>query len=47
MFDNLNENEVLDYFLDKLKLLAELESILPEQITNLFSNTEEEYHESK
>ena len=44
MFDNLNENEVLDYFLDKLKLLAELESILPEQITNLFSNTEEEYH---
>lgn len=33
MFDNLNENEVLDYFLDKLKLLAELESILPEQIT--------------
>ena len=44
LLDNSSEDEVLDYFLDKLKHLAELESILPKQITNLFSNTEEEYH---
>lgn len=37
-------DSIVDYFFDKLKALAELNALLPEQITDLFSNCTIEFH---
>lgn len=39
-----NEVDIVDYFFSKLQDLAELNALLPEQITELFSNCTIEYH---
>ena len=40
----LTNTAIVDYFFDKLKALAELNALLPEQITDLFSNCTIEFH---
>jgi len=42
---DVTELDAIDFFYKKLKVLSEFNSLLPEQITDIFSNCTIEYHE--